>query len=283
MCAGPWRVVTSTPLMSVVIPHSAPTPVLSTVLNALSVQTIPHQQYEVIVVADGPRTESEALVKHIAGRGLPVRFAAQPQRGPAAARNLGVRLARGERVLFLGDDVRPARDLLEHHRAAPSGQGVLGRVEWDQSLRRTILRRLLAPRGPLFKFALLEEHEQVPFRYMYTANLSLPTRWVRREPFEEAFSDAALEDVELGWRLARRGWDVVYEPRAVGYHLHPYDCAMFLRKIDHLRRGLDVLTAKWPTCIGEPDRLRKRWYALELLLRLWAPLERLGQQLAGRP
>jgi glycosyltransferase involved in cell wall biosynthesis len=270
-------------MISVVIPHRGSAETLERTLRALAEQTIPADGYEVLVAADGPSPGACEAVARVGETGPSFRYLEQPQRGPAAARNLGVTHATGDTVLFLGDDVRPAPDLLEKHAAWGGSRGVLGNVRWDDSIRMTLLRRRLAPRGPLFKHAVLRQGGDVPFNYLYTANLSLPTTWLREEPFDEAFPDAAFEDVELGWRLFLRDWPVVYDSTAVGYHMHPYDCRMFLDKVRSFRTGLDILLAKWPVCFGNPAALCKGWDRLELLLKLWAPFERLGQKLTGQP
>jgi glycosyltransferase involved in cell wall biosynthesis len=270
-------------MISVVIPHGGPAAALETTLQALAEQTIGSDQFEVLVAADGPRPGSAELVDRFAAKNLPFRYVEQARRGPAAARNLGVTHARGDVVLFLGDDVRPAADLLEKHAAWGGAHGVLGNVRWDDTVRATLLRTRLAPRGPLFKHALLTHGEEVPFRFLYTANLAVPREWLCEEPFDEAFPGAAFEDVELGWRLSLRGWPVRYDSTAVGYHMHPYDCGMFLEKIESFRVGLDILLAKWPASFDDPESLHRGWDRLELLLKLWAPFERLGQRLTGRP
>jgi glycosyltransferase involved in cell wall biosynthesis len=270
-------------MISVVIPHRGPVATLERTLRALGEQTIPAEEYEVLVAADGPSPGAREATARVGETGLSVRYLEQQQRGPAAARNMGVAHARGEVTLLLGDDVRPAPDLLKRHASWGGSHGVLGHVRWDESVRMTLLRRTLAPRGPLFKHALLDHGGNVPFNFLYTANLSLPTTWLREEPFDEAFPDAAFEDVELGWRLSLRDWPVLYDSTAVGYHMHPYDCRMFLDKIGSFRTGLDILLAKWPACFGNPAALSRGWDRLELLLKLWAPFERLGQKLTGKP
>ncbi len=270
-------------MISVVIPHRGSVATLERTLRALAEQTMAADGYEVLVAADGPSPDSRAAVARMADTRPSFRYLEQQPRGPAAARNLGVTHATGDVVLLLGDDVRPAPDLLERHAGWGGSHGVLGNVRWDDSIRMTLLRRKLAPRGPLFKHALLQHGREVPFRFMYTANLSLPTAWLREEPFDEAFPNAAFEDVELGWRLSLRDWPVIYDSNAVGYHVHPYDCRMFLEKVRSFRTGLDILLAKWPACLGDPASLHRGWNRLELLLKLWAPFERLGQKFARRP
>src|SRR5215471_20650978 len=58
---------------------------------------------EVIVVDDGSEDDTREVVK---GFGPAVRYVYQSNRGPSAARNAGVRLARGRYIAFLDSDDR---------------------------------------------------------------------------------------------------------------------------------------------------------------------------------
>ena len=99
-------------MISVVIPHRGPVETLERTLRALAEQTVAADGYEVLVSADGPSPDAREAVARAGERRPSFRYLEHPQRGPAAARNLGVGHARGDTVLFLGDDVRPAPDLL---------------------------------------------------------------------------------------------------------------------------------------------------------------------------
>ena len=74
--------------------------------------------YEVIVVDNGSTDDTAARVKEWAGSNPAIRYALEPQRGPAAARNTGVGLARADIVAFTDDDIRPTPDWLRTIAAA---------------------------------------------------------------------------------------------------------------------------------------------------------------------
>ena len=60
---------------------------------------------ELIVVDDGSTDHTAALVERLAaGAAVPIRLARQPNRGAAAARNTGIRLAKGQLLAFLDAD-----------------------------------------------------------------------------------------------------------------------------------------------------------------------------------
>jgi glycosyltransferase involved in cell wall biosynthesis len=81
--------------------------VLARCLEALAKQGFPPARFEVIVVDDGSTDGTPALVERLTGA-LPieVRLVRQPRpRGANAARNRGVREARGDLLVFIDDDV----------------------------------------------------------------------------------------------------------------------------------------------------------------------------------
>jgi hypothetical protein len=81
--------------------------------------------------------------------------------------------------------------------------------------------------GLQFGYALIQDKEDVPFNFLYTSNLSMPRDLLLAEPFDLRFPYAAWEDIELAYRLKRRGLRLVYEPGATVAHDHPTDLARF--------------------------------------------------------
>ena len=100
------------PLISVIIPTCHRNDLLAKCLDCLApgVQTLPPEQYEVIVTDDGSRTTAQQLVQE----SYPwVQWTEGPRRGPAANRNHGATIARGEWLAFTDDDCLPKPEWLE--------------------------------------------------------------------------------------------------------------------------------------------------------------------------
>jgi glycosyltransferase involved in cell wall biosynthesis len=85
---------------------------------------------EVIVVNDGSKDGSLAVARRFEDRG--VRVLNQPNAGASAARNAGLRAARGQYIQFLDADDLLALDKLEHQMRLlqPLGVGVLSSSRW---------------------------------------------------------------------------------------------------------------------------------------------------------
>ncbi len=103
----------SAPLISVVIPCHNAASWLPTTLDSALAQTYP--DCEVIVINDGSRDDSLEVARAYERRG--VRVLDQPNRGAAAARNTGLRHARGAYIQFLDADDQLAPDKIARQLA----------------------------------------------------------------------------------------------------------------------------------------------------------------------
>lgn len=98
---------------SVVIPTYNRSAYLGELLNNLRTQDYPKDKYEIVVVDDGSTDATESLVKNlIAKSDITIRLYRQEHKGPAAARNLGIKKSRSDIIAFTDDDCRPERDWL---------------------------------------------------------------------------------------------------------------------------------------------------------------------------
>lgn len=108
-------------LVSVIIPTYRPKAYLLQTLDTLLQQTLPPDDFEVIVVLNGPREDYESLIddyisSHAAARRIRCRYSAEA--GVSRARNLAIDEAQGRYLTFVDDDdwLSPTylADLLQH-------------------------------------------------------------------------------------------------------------------------------------------------------------------------
>ncbi|HVD40376.1 MAG TPA: glycosyltransferase [Solirubrobacterales bacterium] len=211
------------PRISVVVPTRGRPEPLRRCVQALEAQTVP---VEIVVVED---TEG---------------------RGPAWARNAGVRRARGEVVCFTDDDCAPEPGWAEA-LAAPLFCGVgelsTGPVLVDQGATapdrawETIVRYLqeqaTAPGSASPGFAV-------------TANLAARRELLERLPFDESFPAAAGEDRDWGERAAQAGVVVTFAPGAIVLHRSGMRVRNFLRQQYRYGQGAARYRSR------DPDRRR---------------------------
>ncbi len=104
------------PSVSIIIPFHNARRWLAAAIESSLAQTI--SEKEVIVVDDGSTDESPAIASRYVNQA--VRIATQANRGASAARNHGLRLARGEFIQFLDADDLLAPDKIERQVAVLS-------------------------------------------------------------------------------------------------------------------------------------------------------------------
>ncbi len=210
---------------SVIVPVYNGEETIGECLAALFRQSAPREDYEVIVVDDGSTDGTAAIVST-----YQVRLLRQPHSGPAAARNLGASQAEGEILLFTDADCAPAEDWIERMFAPFEREEVVG----AKGIYRTRQRELVARFVQLEyedKYARMEREEYIDFIDTYSAAY-------RREVFlANGGFDArifAVEDQEFSFRLAKRGYKLVFAPRAVVYHQHASTLAAYARRKFHI-------------------------------------------------
>jgi glycosyltransferase involved in cell wall biosynthesis len=215
--------------LSVVIPTKDRADALARTLDALEAQEAGGAKLEAIVIDNGSSDETVAQVQQRAeGGALPIRLLEQPKGGPAAARNAGAEAAAGDVLLFLGDDTEPAdesllRSHLDLHTARPEpSYGVLGRIIWTPRKPVTPFMHWLENGGPQFHYHQLDAGPVDAASYFYSSHASLKrTIFEQVGGFDVRFPTAAVEDTELGVRLADAGLELDYHPDLLVLHDHP--------------------------------------------------------------
>lgn len=224
------------PQWSVIIPTFNREDVLLRTIRAYLDQEGDFGGLEIIVVDDGSTDATPQLLENIR-RTSPeqLKVIRQGNKGPAAARNQGLRHAQGALILFAGDDVIPCRNLLElhlsTHRSFPFPTiAVLGKITWSPEQNISPLMQWLEAGGWQFHYGGIQDPHNVPPDMFYSSNISLHKELLDKEVFDEAFSAACWEDIDLGLRLQKHGLRIIYNEHAIGYHLHPTDFHRFARR-----------------------------------------------------
>jgi glycosyltransferase involved in cell wall biosynthesis len=211
-------------------------------------------------------------------------------RGVSAARNAGWRAARSRLVMFIGDDILLAPGTLEQHldwhgRHPQDEVGVLGRVEWASELRVSPFMRWLE-HGIQFDYRSLRGM-YAPWTHFYTANVSVKRVMLERvDGFDEERFPFLYEDLDVGRRLSEHGFRLLYNPAAVGEHLHATDVDEWRRRMAATalaeRRWVDAYPdmPAWFHDIFEAAERRPRVPALPARLAARVPA---GTPLIGRP
>jgi GT2 family glycosyltransferase len=290
---------------SVVIPSFNKRETLAEVLGALRQQTVPAESYEVVVVDDGSTDGTRELVQALAGSAPRVvleEMGPHTEICPGRVRNRGLARARGEAVIFLDADILVGPDFVRQHLEAlqqgpPDGTAVIGYIHAYPLLERERLPEAIqAPplaglrqqlpellRAPPKRWKDgREENYRVwpelrgcplPWLFFWSGNISLGRRLAQEVGgFDESFKRWGFEDVELGYRLWKRGATFVLARPAWGFH-YPHPTATDdARRFANMRQFLGKhpepyveLSCFSMTRFQQPGASRVRWEVIDLL------------------
>jgi GT2 family glycosyltransferase len=214
------------PELTVVIPTLNRSATLPRALAALSASA-KGREVEAIVASDALDADPAAAAAALGACDMPGRHVIADRPGASAARNAGVAAGSSPVVLFLDDDVLPGPDLvaehLDWHGRMPEPEiGVLGKLVWARELRVTPFMRWLE-QGFHFDYGSIAG-EQAGWGHFYTANVSIKREMLDRVGgFDAVVFPFHYEDLDLGLRMSREGFDLRYNDRALAEHLHAPD------------------------------------------------------------
>ena len=210
------------PTITVVVPVRDGGALLERCLR--KIQTSHLKALELIVVDDGSTDGSRDCAQRLGAKVL----ATEGQRGPACARNIGARAARGDILLFVDADVCVRRDTTARVRAAFARDrdldGLIGSYDDEPS----------APN-------LVSQYKNLLHCFVHqTGRRRASTFWsgcgaIRRSVFlahggfDESYARPAIEDIELGTRLHHAGHKVSLDPELRVKHLKRWTFPMLVR------------------------------------------------------
>jgi glycosyltransferase involved in cell wall biosynthesis len=206
----------SNPLVSAIIPTYNRAHIIGEAVDSALAQTYPH--IEVIVVDDGSKDDTLARLQQYGNR---IRVVNQANAGPAAARNRGIAVSRGELIAFLdSDDIwlpsKIERQVALLRRAGESVPCCLCNImmKWNSGDRASFDMALLKPSAE--EGVWLNPDEVLATRFV----LFNQGIMIRREVLEKigVFDESIryLEDVEFPLRLSLEGpWAFIGTPLVV--------------------------------------------------------------------
>ena len=187
-------------------------------------------KYELIFSDDGSPDDTVEFLKSYTE--LPLVVLENQHSGAANARNHAYQVAKGELIIFTGDDIFPQQDFVNRHYEYFLEHGsklaTLGRIDWRPGIKMTYLMEHITEVGcEQFGFAALPPYSIIDFRHFYTSNISVAKSELDSLGclFDSAFTKCNFEDIELGYRLWKKGVDIFYAPDITVFHDHVYDSA----------------------------------------------------------
>ncbi|MFY9621706.1 MAG: glycosyltransferase [Pyrinomonadaceae bacterium] len=200
------RAISKSPLVSVVMPAYNAARHIAESIESVREQTF--EDWELIVVDDGSTDDTRIIVETYAAREARLRCFQRPNGGPAAARNTGLREARGTLVAFLDADDLWLSGKLEAQLA------LLEEKDVDLVYTDGDIFSDEATQSPDERFHIVagETRGVEMFRTLFASNhIGTLSVLVKREAldavglFDENLVGGICEDYDLWLRLARNG------------------------------------------------------------------------------
>jgi cellulose synthase/poly-beta-1,6-N-acetylglucosamine synthase-like glycosyltransferase len=212
------------PFVSIIIPAKNAAKTIARCIQAVLGQQNFAAPYEVIVVDDGSDDVTAAIANGFGVRVIRI----EETVGPAAARNAGVAVAKGEILVFTDADCAPESHWLAEMIQPfedPAVVGVRGAYRTHQSgwVPRFVQQEYA------FKYKLIAGFDSIDFIDTYSAAYRRKT-FLENGGFEKAFPVPCVEDQEFSFRLARKGYRMVFAPDAIVYHHHDRSVGEYIRR-----------------------------------------------------
>lgn len=210
-------------MVSVIVPAYNARGTIKQCLEALTGQSYPADSYEVIVVDDGSTDEIKNVVQ-----GYKAQYIRQENQGPAAARNKGVREARGEIILFTDADCVPDANWIRE-MVKPFGNPEVMAVKGAyQTTQKNIVARFAQAEFEE-RFEMLKKSESIDMVDTYAAGFRRLI-FLKLGGFDTSFPVANNEDTELSYRMSKGNYKMVFNPEAIVHHLnHPDSLIKYAR------------------------------------------------------
>ena len=191
--------------ISIIIPAHQYNSYLFHCLSALEKAVRNHDAIEILIVLDGLK-EDKSFFAQFNISGLTI-IQQENNLGPAAARNKGAIAAKGQLLFFIDSDVTVSKDTIErayHYLDVDDiPTAIIGSYD-DQPHNQS----------------LISKYRNLLHHYTHqTSSTQVNTFWgacgiIKREVFiaiggfDESFQQPSIEDIELGYRLAEKGYSI---------------------------------------------------------------------------
>ncbi|MDD4694467.1 MAG: glycosyltransferase family A protein [Firmicutes bacterium] len=194
--------------VTVLIPTYNRKDILHKVLSGLFKQET-ECQFEIVIVDDGSTDGTFESLKEL-DPPVEVVFISVKHQGPSGARNSGLRISRGDLIIFMDSDIYPSPEFVEAHYRSHTKDNLIGH-------------------GPVIHTNDLENPTEAEKKvtdiaraFFATGNASIYRKHLFDAGlFDEDFREYGWEDLEFGLRLRKKGLQKIEVPNAKGYHYKP--------------------------------------------------------------
>jgi cellulose synthase/poly-beta-1,6-N-acetylglucosamine synthase-like glycosyltransferase len=268
--------ITSLPFVTVVVPAYNASNTIQACWQALQRQSYPAEYYEVLVVDDASRDDTVAKLLAVGGVALQA-----GKLGKSGARNYGARQARGNIVLFTDCDCQAEPDWIRQmvlpFLVQPQVVGVKGAYFSHQT---NWVARFTQVECEERYDQMARQRAHINFIDTYAAAYRRAT-FLQMGGFDESLPE--LEDQDFSFRLAKQGYQMVFNPQARVWHQHTTSARAYFWRKYRIARWKPLIVQRYPERLWQDSRTPQT-LKLQMLfcLPFWGLLPTLGWQFGRR-
>jgi cellulose synthase/poly-beta-1,6-N-acetylglucosamine synthase-like glycosyltransferase len=236
------------PFVSIVIPVYNSENTLKSCLNALVDRDYPKDKYEIILVNDNSTDKSAEIMRFFAARHPSIKIIAQEtgKKGPASARNLGIKHAKGEIIASTDSDCIVPKywlcKIVEYFESYPDVSAIGG--------------SLIACSSNRF---ITNCEGMISDCTGHKAKIATPNAAFRKNCIEKVglFNESMVsgEDPDLVWNIEKAGLKVVFlEDLPVVHHYYRSTLSSFIRHHVWYGKGRVLLAKRHPEKFSFAER-----------------------------
>lgn len=221
--------------LSVIIPTYNRRAALNDCILSLVTQDYLQERYEIIVVDDGSSDGTAEMMAILTQKHHNIQYVLTTHRGPAAARNVGLKKSAGVIIALIDNDCIPASDwvsnILEGHDLHKDVLAIGGLTEVNPHNIKAAVSQSLSDGAMAVNINNKREYIFFP-----TCNVSFKREYLK-ESFNELFPLPAGEDLEFFWRIFKKNNSLFFnEKMRVFHNCHP-NFKSFLKQAYMYGRG----------------------------------------------
>jgi glycosyltransferase involved in cell wall biosynthesis len=222
------------PFISIVITVRNVEKTIHKCITSLINQTYPHEKYEIIIVDGGSKDGTLRILKEFQAKYKKIKVIEAPNVTIGAGRNKGIKASKGDIIAITDGDI-------------------VVDTYWLENIANSFLTyEIGCVGGPIFTYnncnrfakyvGMLPEESlrlvdegYVSHDLVYTRNIAYAKKALEEAGFFNEFL-AAAEDPELNWRIERKGYKILFNPKMIVYHIHRSNIKDYIKQ--HIRNGI---------------------------------------------